>query len=104
VSAGVYTFAAADAGITMFISYQYTATSSVAKKISVLNVPMGYAPTFRCDLMNSKNGGFIGMSLYSAISTKFTMQTKLDDFLIPEFDFECYADSAGRVYDLLTSE
>lgn len=96
VAAGVYTFAAADTGTTVFISYQYTATSTVAKRQTVLNVPMGYAPTFRADIFVPYAGKALVLTIPQCLASKFTIQTKQDDFLIPEFDFDGFADSAGN--------
>jgi hypothetical protein len=104
VSAGAYVFAAADTGQTVFISYQYTATSTKAKKSTVMNVAMGQAPSFRCDLLNGYSGGGLALSLYSCIATKLSFATKQDDFMIPEFDFSGFADAAGRVLDWGVSE
>lgn len=104
VAAGVYTFATADAGQTVFISYQYTGTSTVAQKSTVMNVAMGYAPTFRADFMNAKDGKQTTLSLFGCVATKLTIATKQDDFLIPEIDFSAYADSIGRVLQWGTAE
>jgi hypothetical protein len=104
VAAGVYTFAAADTGLTVFIDFQYTATSTTAKKIVAQNVVMGAAPTFRADLLNTHSGSFIGLSLFSCVSTKLSMATKLDDYLIPEFDFSGFADASGNVLNMGLSE
>lgn len=97
VAAGVYTFAAADTGKQVSISYQYTATSTTAVKSSVTNQTMGYAPSFRVDLLLPYNGKQMIWTLPNAISTKLTMATKLDDFMVPEFDFEGFADASGNV-------
>lgn len=104
VAAGVYTFAAADTGQIVRISYQYTATSTLAKKITVSNVLMGYAPTFRADLMIPYAGKQFVVTLPSCISSKFSMATKLDDFNIPEFDWSSFADAAGNVAYIGLSE
>lgn len=104
VSAGVYTFAAADTGLTVFINYAYTATSTTAKKSTVINAPMGYAPTFGCDLYDGYSGKNLALRLYSCISSKFTLTSKLDDFWIPEIDFDAFANSAGQVLDWGTTE
>jgi len=104
VSAGVYTFAAADTGKTVFISYQYTATSTVAKTSTVMNVPMGYAPQFRCDLFNGYSGKALALTLYGCVANKLSLATKLDDFMMPDFEFAGFADSAGRVLSWGTSE
>lgn len=104
VAAGVYTFAAADTGLTVFISFQYTATSTVAKKSTVLNVAMGAAPTFRADFFNSFGGNGLDLTLYSCIASKLQIGTKLDDFTIPELDFEAFADATGRVLQWGTAQ
>lgn len=96
VSAGVYTFAAADTGLTVFISFQYTASSTSAKKSTVLNLPMGYAPTFRADIFVPYAGKSLIFTIPQCLSSKFGLVTKQDDFLIPELDFEGFADSAGN--------
>lgn len=95
VAAGVYTFATADVGQTVYINYQYTATSTTAKKIAISNPLMGAAPTFRADLSLKLNGKSLAMVLLTCVSTKLNFASKLDDFLIPEFDFEAYADASG---------
>jgi len=98
VTGGVYTFASADVGQTVFISYQYTAASTVAKTSTVSNLAMGPAPTFRCDFFNSSGASnSLTLTLYACVSNKLSLSTKAEDFLIPEFDFEAYADPAGRV-------
>ena len=104
VSAGVYTFAAADTGQTVFISYQYAATSTTAQKSTVLNVPMGYAPTFRAELSVPFNGKSLVFSLPNCVSTKLSMATKLDDFAVPEFDFSAFADASGNVLTYAISD
>jgi hypothetical protein len=97
VTAGAYLFAAADTGQTVFISYQYTATSTVAKTSVVQNVAMGQAPQFRADFFNQLGGNGLALTLYACVSNKLALQTKLDDFLIPELDFSAFADSSGNV-------
>jgi hypothetical protein len=70
VAAGVYTFAAADTAKVVRISYQYTATSTVAKKLTVNNVLMGQAPQFRADLYMPYNGKNFVLTLPANISSK----------------------------------
>jgi hypothetical protein len=104
VSAGVYTFAAADTGLTVFINYQYTATSTTAVKSTVQNVLMGYAPTFRADLFMPYSGKSLILTLPSCISTKLTFATKLDDFQISELDFSAFADASGNTLTWASSD
>jgi hypothetical protein len=104
VAGGVITFAAADTGQTVFIDYAYTYTSTVAKSGTVQNVLMGYAPSFQVDLYVPYAGKQLMVRLPNCISTKLSIATKLDDFTEPEFDFEAFADSLGRVLIYGTSE
>lgn len=104
VAAGVYTFAAADTGLTVFINFQYTATSTSAKKSSVMNLPMGYAPSFQCDFSLPYNGKSKIWRLPNCIGSKLSFATKQDDFVVPDFDFEAFADAAGNVATWATTE
>lgn len=96
VTAGAYLFAAADTGTQVFICYQYTATSTTAKKSTVLNLPMGYAPSFRADILVPYQGKSLVFTIPQCLVSKFGISTKQDDFLIPELDWEGFADSAGN--------
>jgi hypothetical protein len=94
---GVYTFATADVGLQVFISFGYTATNLAAKQSVVNNVLMGYAPTFAADLYMPYNGKQLIVRLPNCISTKLTLATKLDDFTIPAFDFDAFASASGQI-------
>ena len=96
VAAGVYTFATADTGLTVFISYQYTATSTTAQKSTVKNLLMGAAPTFKGDLYIPYAGKSLILTIPQCLTSKMTIATKQDDFAIPEFDFSGFADAAGN--------
>lgn len=104
VTAGAYVFAAADVAQLMFISYQYTATSTAAKKSTVVSLPMGYAPSFKADIFIPYAGKSLILTIPNCIASKFSVATKQDDFLVPEFDFEGFADSAGNALYWGTSE
>ena len=104
VAAGVYVFAAADVARQVFICYQYTATSTTAKKSTVLNLPMGYAPTFKADIFVPYAGKSLVLTIPQCLASKFGISTKQDDFLIPEFDFEGFADNAGNAIYWAVSE
>jgi hypothetical protein len=97
VTAGAYLFAAADTGKLVFISYKYTGTSTTAKTSLVKNIAMGSAPTFKCDFFNQLGGNGLDLTLYSCVANKLSFATKQDDFLIPEIDFDAFADAAGNV-------
>jgi hypothetical protein len=104
VSAGVYTFATADTAKNVVISFQYTAASTTAKKMVIANVPMGYAPTFRMDFFVAFQGKQLIVSAGAALSTKLALATKLDDFMLPDFEFSIFADSSGNLLTIGTAE
>jgi hypothetical protein len=106
LATGVYTFAAAQEGQTVFISYRYTATSSspFPAKQTVISEQMGYTPTFEVDLLMNYKGQQLTWHLYAATTSKLSMTTKLEDFLIPEFTFSGYANTQGQVLDWSTSQ
>jgi hypothetical protein len=104
VAAGVYTFPAATAGQTVFISYQYTATSTTAKTATFVAPPMGTKPVFRCDFSLGYQANATTMSLFQCVATKFSLSTKLDDFLTQELDFSAFQNGAGQVFSLGTSQ
>ena len=106
VAAGVYTFAAADVGITMYISYDYTYTLATGKKISLQNLPMGYIPTFELHYSAQFLGKRTYVKLFNVTAPKLQMfATKNDDFSIPSIDYGAQADSTGfNIGELYVSE
>ena len=104
VTAGAYLFAAADTGQTVYISYRYTATSTVAKTSTVRNIAMGAAPSFRCDFFDQLGGNGLDLTLFACVASKLTFASKQDDFMVPEIDFDAFADSAGRVIQWGTAQ
>jgi hypothetical protein len=106
VSAGVYTFATADTGVKMYISFSYTYTLAGANHIQLLNQPMGYTPTIKVHMMGNFQGKKSLVVLSSVTSTKLMMYgTKNDDFSVPEIDFSAQADSSGfSIGDIYTQE
>jgi len=94
---GVYTFAAADTGITVLISYEYTATSTTQFQVPIANVLMGQAPSFLCELSVPYNGKQLSLKLNNCVSSKFTLPLKNEDFSIQEFDFMALADASNNI-------
>ena len=101
---GQYTFAAADTGLTMYISYRYTATSTTARNITLRNLPMGYAPAARVDFYGPYMGKSCVLTLNQCVFEGFKLSNKNDDFSIPEMGFQAFADSAGVVGVLSLTE
>lgn len=104
VASGVYTFAAADEGAAILLSYAWNDTTS-GFKTSLNNQPMGASNYFSLDLFQNNPqvaGSQWGMRLYRCKSSKLSLATKQDDWMIPEFDASIQADAAGRVLDFNT--
>lgn len=96
VAAGVYTFAAADASKNVLISYTKTDAAN-GQTLSVGNPLQGVQPTFTMIVQRSYNGVQEAFKLWSCISSKLSLPTKMADWGITELDFSAFADSAGRV-------
>jgi|WetSurMetagenome_2_1015567.scaffolds.fasta_scaffold75745_2 hypothetical protein len=101
-AAGTYTFAAADEGKKVALSYRYKDTLT-GQTITYTNQDLGIQPVFQVVLREQFQapGGTMQatLTLHAAISEKLSIATKQEDFDIPEFDFSCFADAAGVVFD-----
>jgi hypothetical protein len=96
VASGVYSFNAADEGKTVLITYTY-AISDTGQKFTVANQLIGTTPTFQALFYTTFQGQAVTLQLNNCTSSKLTFGTKLEDFVIPEFDFSCFADTSGNV-------
>ncbi|HKT18010.1 MAG TPA: hypothetical protein VJR47_08215 [Stellaceae bacterium] len=96
VAAGVYSFNSADAGAGVLISYTY-AVSGSGQQLTLANPLLGTTPTFQAQLYTSFQGKPVNVKLFNCVSSKLTFATKLEDFVIPELDFDIFANAAGNV-------
>lgn len=93
---GVYTFAAADQGVAIKISYEYSAAAG-GQVWTMTNETMGYTPSFTLLLQNSYDGKTMVCKLNRAVSGKLSVPLKSDDFAIYDFEAEAFANSAGEL-------
>lgn len=99
VASGSYTFASAEASTAMLLSYTYTLAGTAGKSFTISNNFLGDSPTFAV-VFNGKrqtNGKQTTITLNRCMSNKLSLATKLEDFLVPDFDFNAMADDAGNV-------
>ena len=96
VAAGVYTFNSADAGASVLISYTYNVMGS-GQQLTLANPLLGTTPTFQAQLYTSFQGKPVNVKLFNCVSSTLTFATKLEDFVIPELDFDIFANAAGNV-------
>ena len=107
VAAGVYTFAAGDVGVAMLISYVYT-TAAVSNKTTITNQLMGNQTQFQMVLGETfavaGTNKQLTLTLNACVANKWTLASKLEDFWVPEWDGEAYADLNNIVGTLALSE
>ena len=96
VASGVYTFNAADEGKAVLATYTY-AIADAGQKFTVTNQLVGTTPTFQALFYTTFQGQAVTLQLNNCTSSKLSFGTKLEDFVIPEFDFSCFADAGGNV-------
>jgi hypothetical protein len=96
VTAGVYTFAAADVAKAVLISYNYTIAGS-GLNIPIGNPLLGPTVNFAANLygVDPTTSLSYSLQLTNCVCEKFMIGTKLEDFMMPELDFRCYANAAG---------
>ena len=101
VAAGVYTFSSADAGAAILVSYTYSVTGS-GESVLVTSQTIGPSVTFAANLFaaDPTTGKQFSLYLYNCVAEKLALGTKLEDFVMPELDFQCFANAAGQVCQL----
>jgi hypothetical protein len=92
---GTYTFAAADASVAVRLNYQYT--KATGKTITLNNQLLGTTPYFQAVFSTSYAGKNVSFSFPNCTSSKMTFATKLEDYVIPEFDFAVFANAANQI-------
>jgi hypothetical protein len=106
LATGIYTFAAADAGAALVISYLFNSVDG--KKLMLTNQLMGFTPTFRATFYTGKTTQGIpaglALVLNACTASKLSLPTKTDDYEIQEFDFSAFADATGAIGTLSVSE
>jgi len=105
VNKGKYIFAAGDTGLTMLITYAYT--QATGQTLNVTNQPIGTTPTFQLDYYTNLNQPtskpFI-VRCFGCVGAKIALAAKLEDYIMPEFDFGLFADNTGRVVNFYYPE
>ena len=95
-SAGVYTFAEADAGLPVGLCYTYTVAGQ-GKTVTVTNPRMGDRPTFMITFQSQLDGKQVIIRLNRCVSSKFSFSAKLDDYASLELDFAAMDDGTGNI-------
>jgi len=101
-SAGVYSFNASEAGVAVLLNYLYSSTSG--STLVGGNPLMGNTPKFKAVFTMQYNGNTMVLTLFSCVAGKLSFPTKLDDYMIQDFDFQAHADASDQVFTLGLSE
>jgi hypothetical protein len=105
LAGAIYTFAAADVGKLVFISYTYTYTLASAKSLTFQNIAMGTVPIFTLDLSCRFQGKQAYFRLAQCAAKKLSFDPKQDDYTMNDMDISAYADPVtGVVGSLVFTE
>jgi len=104
VAAGVYTFAAADTGLAMKISYTYTSAAAPGHTVTMNNQLIGLQPFYKVVLGQQFKGKHFVITFNNVSCGKLSFGTKLEDFTIPEFDMSCSCDDSNVLGTISASE
>jgi hypothetical protein len=96
-----YQFSGIDVGKTVYINYEYSNATNpkTAQTMTVVNLPMGSAPTFQIEFQafRQTTGETFFRRFPNCVATKLTADFKNDDFTIPDFEASAFADSLGNI-------
>ena len=109
---GLYTFAAADttgltASTTLPIKVTYSSTTTAGTSLLISNQLIGTTPTFQLDyytnLSQPTSKPFV-VRVYACVASKIVMAFKLEDFMMPEFDFDIFTNASNQFINVVQPE
>jgi len=99
---GVYTFATADSGAKVIISYRWT-NATGGHTLTINNLVMGSSrPSFSALFQNPYDGDQ-EILLYNCKATKVTFAIKMEEYTKMDIDFMASANTAGQTIEFLSS-
>lgn len=109
---GLYTFAATDttgltAGATNPIKVTFTSTTATGTSLLITNSLIGTSPTFQLDYytnLNQPSAKPFVVRIYQNIAAKLTLPFKLEDFALPEYETDIFANSSGQIFNIVFPE
>ena len=85
-------------GISVIISIAYSfTTGATGQNMVIANTPIGTTPTFQMFYKTTLYGATYFVQLYQAIGSKTAFGHKLTDFMMPEYDFEFFANASQNI-------
>lgn len=108
---GLYTFGGGDGNTTasapVNFKITYTNTTATGQNLIVTNQTIGTSPTFQLDYYTSLNQPTakpFAVRVYQCLASKHAMPFKLEDFMMPEFDFDIFANASDQVVNYVFPE
>lgn len=105
-ASGVYTFSTFDIGQSVAISYVFT--DAFGKTITISNNFMGYTPTFQGTFYTERatqgTSGQLTLRLNACVSNKLSFPSRIDDYNIPDFDYQAFSTASNSIGTLSTTE
>ena len=100
-STGTYTFVAAD---EVALNFNYSNFSSASgQQLNVTNQLLGVNPTFQLDYwtnLNQPASKPFAVRIFAAIASDLSIASKLEDFIMPELNFDCFANASGQIFNI----
>jgi hypothetical protein len=100
VATGTYTIGTGDIGATVVLSYVYT-IAGTGDTITITNQFMGTTPTFKATFYTQRStlggSGQLTLRLNQCVSSRLSFPSTIDNYNIPDFDFQAFADSSGTI-------
>ena len=95
IAAGVLTFAAADTGVVVLLSYSYTVTTG--QSVQVPTTLQQESPYFEVVLGNPTDGGY-QRKLFKCSSSKLSASMKQGEIVYPDFEITVLDPGTGMIY------
>lgn len=105
LTTGTYTFSTSDS--ISALKFTYTDSVTTGQQITVANTLLGNTPAFQLDYytnLNQPTSKPFAIRLFNCVSSKLSLASKLEDFIMPEIDFSFFANAAGNVYEMVFPE
>lgn len=94
-STGIYSFSTFDAVQPIYVNYTYKVSTGFS--IGLTNPLMGTTPQFKTTLFQQYEGNQIVLVLNACITSRLTIPTRIDDYIIADMDFSAFADAGGNI-------
>lgn len=104
---GLYTFGGGTTGAATPLKITFTNTTTSGQSLIATNQSIGFTPTFQLDYfttLSQPTARPFAVRLYSCVGAKHTIAFKLEDFMMPEFDFDIFANASDQVIDYIFPE